>query len=264
VNFIDTHPQSWLLRIRAWLRSDLRVLRWVFLSLYLLLLFGLILYSVTEFNSSGLGLLICLAVMFIAQAMFIFGAGTIQLCRPIKRRRLLLPVVAAAFMLTVLMAGLAIALLELLKYDNNISAWAFWGMFAFSWIFWGILLFAYAKRWQRFSVLSRVSRYIFVGSLAELLGTIPSHLIIIRRPGCLVGIASMLGIIAGIGVMIFSFGPMIVVLFLRPMYRAEKEREPYCCANCGYDLRASTDRCPECGQAFVRTDAMPELDPRQA
>jgi predicted amidophosphoribosyltransferase len=59
---------------------------------------------------------------------------------------------------------------------------------------------------------------------------------------------TMLGIIAGISVMLFSFGPMIVLLFLRPRLRREQldTTEPIC-PSCGYDLRASKERCPECG-----------------
>ena len=81
----------WLSRMRAWLRSDMRVLRWVFLTLYVVLLLSLF---VSSADRSGGAMMVSLCVMFAAQAMFIFGAGTIQLCRPIKRRRLLFPVIA--------------------------------------------------------------------------------------------------------------------------------------------------------------------------
>ena len=50
---------------------------------------------------------------------------------------------------------------------------------------------------------------LLAGSLAELLASIPSHLIVRRRPGCFVGIGTMMGIMAGVYVMLFCFGPMI-------------------------------------------------------
>src|SRR5688572_33031785 len=100
---------------RRWLRSDMRVLRWVFLALYLLLLLAfLVMPLVTDGDGNAVGgMAIALGVMFVAQALLIFGSGTIALCRPIRRRRLVLPVVVAATMLALLGFGLCIALWEL-------------------------------------------------------------------------------------------------------------------------------------------------------
>lgn len=101
--------------------------------------------------------------------------------------------------------------------------------------------------WPRYRILSRISGALFAGSLLELLATVPAHVIVIRRPGCLVGLGTMLGIIAGLNVMFFSFGPMVLLLFLRPRYRRELALGSQFCEVCGYDLRASPQRCPECG-----------------
>src|SRR5712691_12160239 len=40
--------------------------------------------------------------------------------------------------------------------------------------------------------------------------------------------------------------------------RAERRRYSGCCANCGYDLRGSTDTCPECGVRFRSDPPAPE------
>lgn len=249
------NPQ-WLARLRAWLESDMRTLRWIFIALYGLILLALVASTVFV----GPALVIMAGIMLVAQALFVFGAGTIDLCRPVRRRRLALPIIVAATMFALLCMGLFIAFAELLKLDTTLGEdlflFIFWSLIPLSWIGWGVLLWVYARDWQRMRVLSRISAALFAGSLLELLATVPSHLVVIRRPGCLVGIGTMLGIIAGLNVMFFSFGPMIAVLLLRPRYRREKAMGQFCQV-CGYDLRASPVRCPECGTLRAGTEARP-------
>jgi hypothetical protein len=45
------------------------------------------------------------------------------------------------------------------------------------------------------------------------------------------------------------FGTIAYLLHRRHRARGGRE-EPVCCRICGYDLRASEDRCPECGTAI--------------
>jgi hypothetical protein len=229
----------------------MRVLRWVFLALYVLLILALMVFPLIQEGGDAFAVVVCVFVMLAGQALLIFGSGTISLCRPIRRRRLLLPVFVAATMLGLLVAGLCIALWELFYLDRSpyeeFFGFAVFGVIGMSWIGWGVLLFSRLRDKPRYTVLRRLNTYLFAGSLAELLATVPSHVIVSRRPGCLVGLGTAIGIMAGCAVMLFSFGPAIAILFLRPRWRAETaDGIPYCPA-CGYDLRASRERCPECG-----------------
>jgi predicted RNA-binding Zn-ribbon protein involved in translation (DUF1610 family) len=80
---------------------------------------------------------------------------------------------------------------------------------------------------------------------------VPSHIVTSRRSYCLAGGMTMLGIVAGVYVMLFTFGPALAVLFLRPRYHREQMERPATCPKCDYDLRGTTaagrDTCPECG-----------------
>jgi len=94
-------PPALLSRIRDWVRSDMLVLRWVLLALYFVIVGGLI--SLFWFGGGDrLIILFFVVLSFGCQALFIFGGGTMHLRRPIRKRRLWMPVLVAALMFGVL------------------------------------------------------------------------------------------------------------------------------------------------------------------
>ncbi len=203
----------------------MRIVRWILLVLYLGLVFGLFALGMWQ-SEIRVGVWIVLGITIAADALFILGAGNKDLFRPIRRRRFLLPLAAASFMLAVLVGGLTLSLGELFRVSDAGSAWEFWGPIGTCWIFWGILLYAYARQLSRYQAIFRLSKLVFAGSLAELLAAAPAHIIVSRRTGCFVGIATGIGVLAGLYVMIWSFGPAIFLLFLQEARRRESRQMP--------------------------------------
>jgi len=199
-------------------------LRWILLILYVGLIGGL--FGLGIYHGGVVAVSILLAVTVAALAVFILGAGRKDLCRPIRRPRIFFPVAAASFMLAALVLGLTMALGELFETDQQggqgEEAATFWTTMAAVWLFWGVLLYVYARKLQRYQAIFRLAQWVFAGSLAELLATLPSHVIVTRRGGCLAGIGTGLGIYAGLGVMIWSFGPGIFLLFLQEVHRRQQ------------------------------------------
>jgi hypothetical protein len=195
----------------------MKYLRWVFLVLYVLVVVVCVILGLRKYrDDTQLIVLIALGLMIMSQAIFIFGTGTIELCKPIKRRRLLLPTIAASLMIAILAGALSMSLAEFFIVDThnraeNISC----GGFLVSWLGWGILFYVYTRKKERFQVMRRLATAVFSGSLIELLAAVPLHLVVSRRPGCFVGLSTMMGIIAGIYVMFWAFGPGIALLFIK-------------------------------------------------
>ena len=203
-------------------QNAMAVIRWTLLSLYCLVVLSLIVIGITN-NSEGLEYWIALGLMAVCQVIFMCGAGTINLCEPIERHRLIWPVLIASLMMAVLAGSLWLALSELFEWPEN--DWVivlFWGIAILNWFIWFVVLFIYTKDVERFRAIRRLIAVVIGGSLLELLASIPAHIIVSRRPACFVGIRTAIGIIAGICVMFWAFGPGIILLFLRNKFRKNK------------------------------------------
>ena len=201
------------------MRTDIKILRWIFLLLYIAIVAGLFGFSFLQNEWPGVLLLV---VAVVSQILFVFGAGTTNLCEPIRPRRLLIPVIVASLAMTVLVVGLICALIELADVDgNDWFTYVFWGVIGLSWIGWSIVFFIWQRRKERYKVIRNLISTLLAGSLIELMVSIPSHIIVSRRPGCLVGIGTAIGIICGVGVMLWAFGPGIILLFLKERRKEE-------------------------------------------
>jgi hypothetical protein len=207
------------------MKLDIKFLKWIFLGLYIAIIVGLVGFATISEGESVPWTVFVLAITIGSQALFLFSAGTINLCRPIRRRRLVLPVVIAAFMMTVLVVSLLVALSELFKLDDDWILYGFWVVVPLSWIGWGFLFFVRHTDAERYITLRNLVASMIAGSLIQLLVTVPSHVIVSRRPGCLVGLSTAIGICCGIAVMLWSFGPGVILLFLREKREVERARE---------------------------------------
>ena len=222
----------------------MRWLRWVLLALYSGLILSL---SGIAFLGGGGGFAFAALVLtFGSQALLIFGSGKLELSRPIRGWRLVIPATVASLMLAILVGAVGGALWELFYLEDDWIILVALALVAVSWIVWSLLIFIYCRGWEQINLIGRLTGLLLAGSLAALLVSIPAHIIVSRRPGCFVGGFTALGIASGIFVMLWSFGPAILLLFFR-----EKRR---------FELREARRQAPEPSPEsfFENQDQLPE------
>ncbi|HEU0010420.1 MAG TPA: hypothetical protein VFT34_11445 [Verrucomicrobiae bacterium] len=200
-----------------------------------------------------------LAVMLAGQALLLLVPVAAAEGRPVRRRKILVPVVTASFFLANLaFAGLlallcaflkdgAFELLSLGARANEDQAFAVpavaRGMTAVGlsprsglfdllfilalvgilWMIWAALFLRGSRNDDPDSLSRRAMRWLLRGSILELLVAVPTHVVVRHRDDCCAPYATFWGIVCGLTVMLMSFGPGVFFLFVE---RARRLKPP--------------------------------------
>lgn len=132
-------------------------------------------------------------------------------------------IIAASFMAMLLTAGLIASIMELFGWWTEITDprgglehwWHIWIPMLIVWAVWGVLFYLYWRKGSRFVQLQRMTRALIGGSILELLVAAPVHAFAEDPDNCYCARGSYTGLVFGFTVLIWCFGPGLVLLFLR-------------------------------------------------
>jgi hypothetical protein len=201
-------------------------------------------------------ILLFLALILLAQWAFLRPARGWTVRVALEGHPLRRAVGVAAFMAALLTAGAVALVLELpdwwaVSANEPANYLGLWLVFL---LIWGVWIYIFARYWRdgdEYTRLGRMIRGLVAGSLLEVLVAVPVHLAVMRTRECYCRRGTYTTLIFAGTVLLWAFGPGILLLYARERYR--RNRLFPVCELCEYDLRGDTaGRCPECGVTRVQ------------
>ena len=177
----------------------------------------------------GINVVIVVGLLLLAQWAFLRpGKGwTIRMVtvgRPLKTS-----IFAAGVIAMLLTVGFVALLLELPNWWEGImSADSYWGIICvwiamlIIWGIWSCIFFVYWRQCDRYTQLGRMIRGLVAGSILETIIAVPVHIWATRQRECYCCRGTYTTLILAATVLIWAFGPGIVLLYMREKRRLEK------------------------------------------
>ncbi|MBN1871493.1 MAG: hypothetical protein JW800_02875 [Candidatus Omnitrophica bacterium] len=168
-----------------------------------------------------------LFVMFLSQASLLVVPVRISSKRPVTKRHVFIPVIAAALCMGLLAGGALLAIGETIVEDalNDSIWWMALALLILTWILWASIFRRWAMGLGPRGFIDRQCRVLFKGSILELLVAVPLHIVARCKDYCCAGFATFTGIAFGISVMLLSFGPGVFYLYQDRCKRISKGRD---------------------------------------
>jgi hypothetical protein len=166
-----------------------------------------------------------LSVMALGQGALLAVPVRVAGRRPVTRRPLALTIGAAALMMSTLAVGAFCAIYEFGFHEAG-GHWTIWtalGLGLGAWCGWGWIFFRMSRMVEGEDFVSRICRWLFNGSILELLIAVPTHIVARYRDYCCAGVMTFIGLTMGMSVMLFSFGPGVFFLFAARWRRLHPE-----------------------------------------
>lgn len=195
------------------------------------------------------GFWVLLVTMVLGQAALLATPVAVAQKRPVSKRSLIFPVIAAGLAMGLLAAGAALSISEFfLKADEatGLSLMVIGtkdsdltipqlfasplflralGVLLFAWLLWALIFYRWSRNTEPRGFVDRLCRYLYRGSVLELLIAVPTHVIARSRDYCCAGASTFFGIMFGLAVMLFSFGPGVFLLYAKRWERVRPRKE---------------------------------------
>jgi len=148
--------------------------------------------------------------------------------RPVTKRPVVYLVAASGMAMGLLAAGFLVSIGEvILRNPLSKPLWrAALLLLILVWSAWAYLFYKNSAGRAGRDIVAAQRKYLFRGSVLELLVAVPSHLIARQRDYCCAGYSTFFGIAFGLAVMLFSFGPGVLFLYAGRARLPENVKKP--------------------------------------
>lgn len=185
-------------------------------------------------NSGELGylanLIVVVGLLLLAQWSFLRPGKNWKVRMLGEGRPLKTSIFAAALMAMLLTTGLITLIMEipnwwqpLMENDGKlVVAFSIYAVMGVVWGIWAWIFWVYWKQGDRYTQLGKMIRGLVAGSILEVIVAVPVHIWATRQRECYCCRGTYTTLVLGATVLIWAFGPGIILLYWRETYRREK------------------------------------------
>jgi len=146
--------------------------------------------------------------------------------RPLRSRTpiAITAAITGLFLMLITVVAVAASMLAVIGENKfpDIGGWGVLiGIIVGLWALWGVLFYMVYRDSE--DPFTRALKWLFRGSVLELLVAVPTHVIVRRRDDCCAPLVTGFGITSGIAIMLIAFGPSVLLLFKKRMEKYERQ-----------------------------------------
>ena len=158
----------------------------------------------------------------VGQALLLFISVDTSQRRLKPRTHIVVSVIVAGMFLSMLAYAAIWSIFVAIRGNRfEIGAGAFFALWGLLWLIWAVVFYLFNK--DSSEIVTRATSWLLKGSVLELIIAVVCHVIVRRHHDCSAPIVTSFGIVTGIAIMLFSFGPSVFFLLKKRM----DERAPW-------------------------------------
>jgi hypothetical protein len=170
-------------------------------------------------------------ILVLALSQFALLAVPVRIAdrRPVNRGPVWSTISVSALMCAVLASGAVFSIIALVfnddaPWDDHMNILRLVGAAALiSWGVWALVFSRASRVLTSEELVKKQCRGLIKGSILELLVAVPIHIVVGQRDNCCADRMTFAGIVFGVAVMLFAFGPAVFLLFAERWRRLHPE-----------------------------------------